>query len=414
MNQAANSNRANAATDLLVLQEAFQEFSKASATLETSYKELQTEARRLSIELAAANEDLQRTVAEKERVKNYLKNILQSLSNGVLVMDSKRKIQVWNPAAVRILGLEDSAVTEQFEDLPIAPRLREWMDAAFLMQGEAEDIEIQTGGGTSTPRHVIISSSWLVGSAEGESGIAFILNDITRLKELELKTQRDQKLQAMGEMAVELAHEIRNPLGSIELFASLLSNELHEDTRLKAWADQVVTSVKFLNTIVTNMLTFTRSSEPHLQSLDLLELIHGTLLFLDPVFQQRTIQVQRPDRWPLFIDADAQMLWQMFINLMMNSLQAMPETGRLSVCVRECGDSVAIEIEDTGIGIPEENLDRIFDPFFTTNEKGTGLGLSLVHHIVEKHNGTIAASSEFGKGTRFTISLPVRSKERSC
>jgi signal transduction histidine kinase len=414
MNQAANPNRANATADLHVLQEAFQEFSKASATLEISYKELQMEARRLSTELATANEYLQRTVAEKERVKNYLKNILQSLSNGVLVIDSKKKIQICNPAAVRILGIQDSASTQEFEDLPIAAPLREWMHAALSMQGEADDIEIQVDGGTATPRHVIVSSSWLAGSGDGESGIAFILKDITRLKELELKAQRDQKLQAMGEMAVELAHEIRNPLGSIDLFASLLASELQGNTRLKAWADQAVTSVKFLNTIVTNMLTFTRPSTPQLQPLDLLELIDGTLLFLNPVFEQRNIQVEKPDREPLLIDADEQMLWQMFINLMMNSLHAMPESGRLCVRVRESGDSVTIDIEDTGIGIPPEHLDRIFDPFFTTSEKGTGLGLSLVHQIVEKHKGTITASSEFGRGTRFTISLPLRSKERPC
>src|SRR5262249_96555 len=148
--------------------------------------------------------------------------------------------------------------------------------------GEADDIEIQIDGGTGTPQHVIVSSSWLAGLGDGESAIAFILKDITRLKELELKAQRDQKVQAMGKMAVKLAHEIRNPLGSIDLFVSLLASELEGNTRLKAWADQAVMSVKFLNTIVTNMLTFTRPSTPQLQPLDLLELIHGTLLFLNP------------------------------------------------------------------------------------------------------------------------------------
>jgi signal transduction histidine kinase len=266
--------------DLLSLREAFQVFNKASETLQQSYSELQLEARRLSIELAAANEEL----------------------------------------------------------------------------------------------------------------------------------QRSQRMQAMGEMAVQLAHEIRNPLGSIELFASLLANELQDKTDLKGWADQIVTGVKFLNTIVTNMLTFTRVSRPQFQRFDVKKMIDETLLFFEPVFLQRNVQVVRPrSEVSLIIEADAEMLRQMLINLLMNGLQAMSEQGQLSVRVSS-RDSInaEIEVEDTGIGIPEENLDKIFDPFFTTNEKGTGLGLSLVHQIVKKHNGTITAHSQFGKGTRFTVSLPLQ------
>ena len=109
------------------------------------------------------------------------------------------------------------------------------------------------------------------------------------------------------------------------------------------------------------------------------------------------------------------MLRQMLINLMMNGLQAMPERGQLIVRsqVRDA-QSVELDVEDTGIGIPEENLDRIFDPFFTTNEKGTGLGLSLVHQIVQKHNGTITAESRFGRGTRFHITLPVTQRRETA
>ena len=226
--------------------------------------------------------------------------------------------------------------------------------------------------------------------------------------------QRNQKLKAMGEMAVELAHEIRNPLGSIDLFASLLSSELTSDVRLRQWADQIVTSVKFLNTIVTNMLTFSRSSVPQLQLLDITGLIHETLDFMEPVFQQRTVKVSRPGREPIYIEGDRQMLWQALINLMMNSLQAMPDRGELSLQVCESEGMLVIAIDDSGIGIAPKNMERIFDPFFTTNEKGTGLGLALVHQIIEKHGGAVTASSELGKGSRFTISIPVAAREVTC
>jgi signal transduction histidine kinase len=228
--------------------------------------------------------------------------------------------------------------------------------------------------------------------------------------------QRAQRLQAMGEMAIQLAHEIRNPLGSIELFAALLSRELHDRSDQKGWADQIVTGVKFLNTIVTNMLSFTKVSPPKFVRFDLQQMISETLGFLEPVCVQRNIHV-RSNESPesILIDGDKEMLRQMLINLLMNGLQAMREGGTLQVRASSDERSVEIEVHDTGVGIPKENLDRIFDPFFTTNEKGTGLGLSLVHQIIEKHNGTIAVQSQFGSGTRFRITLPAQQfQEAGC
>jgi two-component system sensor histidine kinase HydH len=194
----------------------------------------------------------------------------------------------------------------------------------------------------------------------------------------------------------------------------LLGNELKGQEDFKDWADQIVIGVKFLNNIVTNMLTFTRTSKPQTKALNLNELILETLAFVEPVLQQRKICLERPEAGhnePVCM-GDAGMLRQMFLNLFMNALQAMQEGGRLAVRLRpEQLGIIRVEVEDSGIGIPSENLGRIFDPFFTTHEKGTGLGLALVHQIVEKHQGRITADSEFGKGTRFTIWLPVAQAE---
>ena len=240
-------------------------------------------------------------------------------------------------------------------------------------------------------------------------GINVILKDITRLKELEQQTQRAQRLQAMGEMAVQLAHEIRNPLGSIELFASLLKSESQPGTDSRTWAEQISTGIRFLNTIVSNMLSFARASKPQIREFDLGELVQTTLSFVEPVFGQRKIRVEQgamPE--PIYMSGDSEMLRQMLMNLFMNALQAMPEEGKLKVRTRRSAPGwVEIEVEDSGIGIAPENLDRIFDPFFTTNEKGTGLGLSLVHQIAEKHQGRVEARSVSGEGTCFTVCLPV-------
>jgi len=392
---------------------AFEVFNHASESLQQSYNELQGEAHRLAAELAMANAELERSLAEKESFRNYLKNILESLSNGVLVIDRTERAAVCNPAAVALLCLspDDVRSARSYHDLAIPASLEEFITAARSSQvgDPPPDAELHWNNVAGQPQFLSVSASPVADAQGRNTGLTIVLKDITRLKELEIQTQRARQLQAMGEMAVQLAHEIRNPLGSIELFASLLGKELRNQPDFKGWADQIVTGVKFLNSIVTNMLTFTRISKPQTSVLELRALILETLAFVEPVLQQRKIRLERPTTGgdALLCMGDSGMLRQMFLNLFMNALQAMPESGRLAVRVQpEHSGTVQVEVEDNGIGIPAENLSRVFDPFFTTHEKGTGLGLALVHQIVEKHHGRIEAHSEFGKGTRFTIWLP--------
>jgi len=298
-----------------------------------------------------------------------------------------------------------------YRDLAIPASLEEFITAARSRDMDPPpDAELHWNNAASQPQFLSVSASPVSDAQGRNTGLTIVLKDITRLKELEIQTQRAKQLQAMGEMAVQLAHEIRNPLGSIELFASLLGTELRGQPDFKGWAEQIVTGVKFLNNIVTNMLTFTRTSKPQTKPLDLNGLILETLAFVEPVLQQRKICLERPTAGDetLLCLGDHGMLRQMFLNLFMNALQAMPESGRLAVRVQPDGTgTMRVQVEDSGIGIPTENLSRIFDPFFTTHEKGTGLGLALVHQIVEQHQGRIVADSEFRKGTRFTIWLPL-------
>jgi len=407
-----NPASADPGADFQRLIQAFDVFNQASESLQQSYNELQIEAHRLAAELAVANAELERSLEEKESFRNYLKNILESLSNGVLVIDREARAAVCNPAAATLLGLSPDAVksARSYRDLAIPRALEEFITMARSSDpAPPPDVELHWNNPVGQEQFLSVSASPVSDPQGRNTGLTIVLKDITRLKELEIQTQRAKQLQAMGEMAVQLAHEIRNPLGSIELFASLLGNELRSQPDFKGWADQIVTGVKFLNNIVTNMLTFTRTSKPQTEPLDLNELILETLAFVEPVLQQRKIRLEQPEAGDsaLLCRGDSSMLRQMFLNLFMNALQAMPESGRLAVRV-EPGDpgTVRVEVEDSGIGIPSENLSRIFDPFFTTHEKGTGLGLALVHQIVEKHQGRIAATSEFGKGTQFTIWLP--------
>lgn len=218
-------------------------------------------------------------------------------------------------------------------------------------------------------------------------------------KELEREREeriRLERLAAMGEMAMELAHEIRNPLGSIELYASMLEGE---------YAEQIVRSVRLLNHSVTNVLQFGKPIVPAPQRISVARLLEGIRAFLQPVAQQKQIRIAMDCEEDCAVVADLELLHRMLLNLVLNALRETPTDGTISLKGRVAGSDILIEVEDTGTGIQEEKLTRIFDPMFSTSREGCGLGLPIVKRIVESHNGKIAVTSS-PRGTKFLISIP--------
>lgn len=386
------------APDRDLLLEAFDLFTKASSSLESAYRQLQQRAENLSVELAETNQKLKENLQEKERVKDYLNNILESLPCGVLVLDLKGEPTICNRLAAELLQLNPDYPT--LGSHPLADFIRK---SLRNYETNLRDVELSMDN-----RFFAVSSS-RVQSKTGES-VTFIIKDITDLKKLEEQTKRGERLSAMGEMAVELAHEIRNPLASIELFASLLRKEIEGD-KAERWADHIQVGVRLLNNIVSNMLHFTRDLSPSFHPVDLHAVIDETLGFSEPVVRQRRIQILRDySAHPATVRGDEGLLKQVFLNLIFNAMQAMPDNGSLQVSTRgrESGASMLeIKVKDDGVGIAAENLDKIFDPYFTTNKSGTGLGLAVVHRIIEKHSGIISVESRVNFGTTFTIALPL-------
>ena len=395
-----------------LLLEAFQSFTQASSSLESAFQRLQERTRRLSHELAAKNRELKRSLREKEQVQNYLERILESLPCGVLVMEADGRVSVCNPVGGRILGVASASRSKKR-----LARLKAAVDrylAAYSARetgnGEAE-IPLEAGGKT---RILAAASIPLKSSSGFGTGTLHIMRDVTEIKALEAQNKRGERLAAMGEMAVELAHEIRNPLGSIELFASLLEKELPRSSDPGRWAENIRIGSRSLNNIVSNMLHFANPLEPQFEDVDLHVLIREILGFAEPILQQREVRVStRFEARTGMVSGDRELIKQMILNLVLNSLQAMPSRGSLMVGTRDnvalrrrgSGEGVELTVKDSGLGIAPENLGRIFDPFFTTNKNGTGLGLSVVHQIVEQHAGTIRVESAVNIGTTFTIVL---------
>jgi len=236
-----------------------------------------------------------------------------------------------------------------------------------------------------------------------------------RMKKVQEQANRAGRLAAMGEMAVKIAHEIRNPLGSIELFASSLQKELEDNAELKPLCEHICSGVKRIDNIVSNLLLFIRPEQtPDMKIMDIHESLKDSLFFAEHLIHSNTgikVITDFADR-PLRIYGDPQLLSQVFLNLILNALQAMPDGGRLTISTCACDDvhgneMTEIRFADTGCGIPAENLSKIFDPFFTTKKKGMGLGLAIVHHITETHGGTIDINSSHSQGTECIVSLPL-------
>lgn len=392
-----------------LLLQAFEMFTQASNSLESAFSQLQARAQRLTEELEAKNIELEKSLREKEEAQSYLKTILEKLPCGVFVLDKKGDLTLCNPMASEVFEQSHCISPGKHNQLFLSSEMRDYLTTSATEDGYKAEVEIPIVNGD---KKRVLSTSWapLADAAGTSIGTLHIIRDVTEVKVLQEHGKRVERLSAMGEMAVELAHEIRNPLGSIELFASLLVKDLSGD--LKRWAENIRIGIRSLNTIVSNMLHFANPLSPAFSNVNMHEIIEEILRFSEPIMSQREVHVETNlnAENPVIV-ADPELLKQMMLNLIFNAMKAMPAQGSLTISTRTINrlsedprlPGLELKIQDTGIGIPLENLSRIFDPFFTTNKNGTGLGLSVVHQIVEKHSGCIHVSSEVDQGTTFTI-----------
>jgi signal transduction histidine kinase len=231
-----------------------------------------------------------------------------------------------------------------------------------------------------------------------------------RVRELEQQLERADALATLGQMAAELAHEIRHPLSAIEGFASLLVRDLEAGDRRRQFAQRIVAGARRLNELVADMLLFARPCVPRPLRMALAPILEEALAFLaeECRHQGRDRIVLRRDLAPEAdtVEADPDLLRQAVLNLLLNAVQAMPEGGEIRVVTRAVADRIEIRIEDTGPGIPREVRDRVPEPFFTTKATGTGLGLAIVRRIVRLHGGELRLESQEGRGTAAIVALP--------
>ncbi|QPJ61060.1 MAG: PAS domain-containing protein [Candidatus Nitronauta litoralis] len=404
--------------ELEVLRRAFTSFTEVTEQLQKSYDNLQLRIQQLDLELARKNEELEQNLQEKEEVKNYLDFILQSLTNGVIVVDREGCVTTFNKTAGQICGLDPELclgkpLTALFTNDRLLHLIERLADSEESTMTQEQEMKTNDGN----PLKVRVTASPANDNKGELIGTVLVLQDVTQLKRLEEEANRNDRLRAMGEMAAGIAHEIRNPMGGIELFASLLKKDLAEDPEKGKLADHIVSGIRNLDRIISSLLLFAKSPEPSQRKCNLNTLLEDILAEPEMQTIPDNIKIQKHYHPKAALGTgDGELLQQVFVNFLRNAVQAMPEGGTLSLTTEESespeSDSyhrrfVAVTIQDTGTGIPPAERNKIFNPFFTTKDHGTGLGLAIAHNIIKAHQGTIDVESEEGRGTAFIVKIPI-------
>jgi len=231
-------------------------------------------------------------------------------------------------------------------------------------------------------------------------------NKNVQLRELRQHHKRNLRLIAMGEMAATIVHEIRSPLCSIELYSNMLMDDL-KDTDHSEMAGGISTGIRSLNNILTNMLLFAKPRNLSFSDVQIRTVIADALKIIEPLIEIREVTVSHT-LTDHAVSGDGELLKQVFMNILLNAVQSMPEGGNLTIEMEGGGEYLKIIVVDEGVGIDPENIENIFDPFFSTKEQGTGLGLAIAHKIVQSHEGFIKARRNGDRGSTFSLYFPYK------
>lgn len=398
------------------MQAALVAFSSASRKVEEYYQRLELEVHRLTGDLKRKNSELRKKIVETEHMKAMLFSTLQSMTCGVVAVGRDGVVVAANPAACDLFGcdvdrLAGRSIESILKEIPGAEGLIAELESDDVGSTEVEWI-VEANG--HRRRAVQLSAVRAVPPHDRQLAGLILAEDVTELRRLEQQGQLHSRLSGMGELAMNLVHEIRNPLGSISLFATSLAHELTGDESLGPLSEHLVSGVRSLEHIVTNVLEFAQPRRLSMTQVDLDEVIRSSLTYIEHPRKQKEIKLnyapetagEGSDAERPLIAGDAEQLRQVVLNLTLNALQAMDEGGTLTVRLGAAGPGRwSVEVADDGVGIPAEELGRIFDPFFTTKVKGSGVGLAVVHRILTAHGAEIEVDSELDVGTTFRLTF---------
>lgn len=352
------------------------------------------------------------------RERALLETVFHTVQEGILVIDRSGVIQYANAAAHRLVGLRehDIGVTLLWK---FAPQLQQSLGGYFTEEGGTRPVSLTRELEVSYPEHrflrlYLVPLDVQEASAEDRDRTAVILTDITEDKISTEQQIESERLRSIYELAAGVAHEIGNPLNSINIHLQLMRRQaarLDASLPQRAKIDQAVgiceTEIQRLDGIINHFLQAIRPQPPDLREMQLMDAVTEVLGLLGPELNDLQVRVEvAMDAPPPLINADPAQLKQVFFNVLKNAMEAMDKGGDLRLSTNADEETVYLYIADTGSGIEQEDLAKIFQPFYTSKNDGNGLGMMIVQRIMHDHGGQIGLDSEPGKGTVVTLSFP--------
>ncbi len=351
----------------------------------------------LSSRLEKTVKKLEEKDIDLRHLEFFNREVVESLPSGLFTTDTAGSVLIFNRAAEKITGINSSSVIGHRID-----KVLPFFKFPFTV-GRREDTITVNGA----VKMIGLNISMLKGIDENIRGYIGIFQDLTQLKKLEAEMKNKEKWAAIGELSSNIAHEIRNPLASLRGSIEMLKEDTVGEGYKKKLMDIALKEMERLNRIITDFLTYSRPTSPEFKSFELHGMLDETIELLKNVEQNKgSVSIRKNYSGLLEVNADPQKMQQVFWNLGINAIEAMPDGGELIISTRNTDKVVGISFKDFGVGVDGKDIERIFYPFFTTKEQGTGLGLSIAYRIIEEHKGSINVSSSPGVGTIFEIILP--------
>jgi PAS domain S-box-containing protein len=334
--------------------------------------------------------------------------------SGVMTVNIKNRVVIFNQMAEKITGRSASEVLgktceEIWGKRGTIPRV---IESSFK-----DKTCVNYESGIASPERgmvpVALSSTLLRDEQKRKIGVLLTIQDLTEVKTLEEKVRRADKLSALATMAAGMAHEIKNPLSSMKVLSQLLPLRFGDEEYRKKLQEIFPREINRIDRIVESLLGFARATAPNFEKENINAILEETLKYFKEQAENAEVKISAAYADLPEIEVDKSQISQVFSNLILNAIQAMPSGGELKIAtlagkkIENMLQEVKIQISDTGYGIAEETVKKLFDPFYTTKYGGTGLGLTITHSIVDGHRGYIDVESKVGKGTAFTVTLPV-------
>ena len=373
-----------------------------------------------AIENGRLYSELREKVSEVERIRRFSEDIIESLNVGLVVVDLKDRVTWWNRAVERIYGVPREAAIGRVLSELFDPSFGTWLEQ--FRQGRTID-GVSSRQSINSRHHdgrrqllVEVTVSLLRTSESNASGTMILIEDIAEQVRLEEQLQLSDKMASMGLLAAGVAHEVNTPLTGISSFTQMLrENTAADDPRIPL-LEKIESQTSRASKIVNGLLNLAKPGRKDTAGpVDLNAVIGEVAALLEHQLKTANIQMRcELPSTPAIVQGVEFKLQQVFLNLLLNAKDAMPDGGDLSVTARIENQQVVVEVADTGGGMTSEELSRIYDPFFTTKAtgKGTGLGLSITYGVVKEHDGSIQCESDPGEGACFTVTLPCSSRSR--